>query len=195
MLTKLQAINEILTAAGEQAVLTLVTGAADSTNAETILNQETLKVLAKGWVFNTENGIEIQPDASGRIAIPADAIRVDPQDQSVNLVERGGYLYDPIKRTNVIGKAIKLNIIRSLSFEDVPYSVQDYIVQRAKKKYQRAYVGSQTLDAFNRSDEADAQALAVDADAEDGDFNILNKTEISDMAIGLRRLSFRGRFA
>lgn len=193
MLTKLQAINEILTAAGEQAVLTLVTGAADSTNAETILNQETLKVLAKGWVFNTENGIEIQPDANGRIAIPVDAIRVDPQDQSINLVERGGFLYDPVKRTNVIGKAVKLNIVRSLSFEDVPYTVQDYIVQRAKKKYQRAYVGSQALDAFNRSDEADAQATAVDADAEDGDYNILNKVEISDMAMGLRRLSFRGR--
>lgn len=196
MLSKLEAINEILTAAGEQAVLTLVSGAADTTNAETILNQETKKVLAKGWHFNTENGVEIQPDASGFINIHSDVLRLDPSDQRQDYVERGSRLYNLKDQTYVFTGPVKVNLIRSLDFEEVPFNAQDLIVQRAKKKYQRAYVGSQSLDAFNRADEADAQAVANDADAEDGNLNIFNNPELAAYVAPLVHSSVRrGRYA
>ena len=78
--TNLQAINAMLTAVGETAVLTLVSGASDVTNAQTILDTETLKVLSKGWHCNSDSGVTLNPDVNGKIAVPVDALQIDPSD-------------------------------------------------------------------------------------------------------------------
>lgn len=187
-LTKLQAINEILTSVGETAALTLVAGAADTTNAETILDAETQKVLARGWGFNTDEEFTLAKDGNGKVPIPTDALQLDPVDPTLDYVQRGGFLWNRATNTDVIGLAVICKIVRSFAFVDCPYHVQRIIVSRAAQKYQRAYVGSPTLDGYAKEETLVAVADGADAEAEQDDYNMLDNPELGY----LRRNSYVG---
>lgn len=181
MLTKLQAINEILTSVGETPALTLVSGAADTTAAEVVLDAETRKVLAKGWHFCTDEDFTITPDGNGRLVVPSDALFIDATDEyrsQYDLVERGGFLWDKKTHTNVIGAAVKFRIVRNIAFEDVPYHVQRVIVAQATKKYQQSYVGSAALDKTTEDELVMAIGASEDAEADSDDYNILDNPHV-----------------
>lgn len=178
-LTNLQAINQMLTAVGDTAVLTVIDGASDTTNAQVILDAETLKVLSKGWHCNTDNGVVLTPDVSGHIAVPADALQIDPEDTRLDYTIRAGRLYDKTKNTDVLDKPVTVTIIRSLPFAELPFALQQRIVAQAVLKYQRAYVGSAQLDEFNRDELLIANADAEDAEVEADDYNILDNVDIA----------------
>lgn len=181
-LTNLQALNQMLTSVGETAVLTIVAGASDTTNAQTILDAETAKVLVRGWHCNTDEAVTLNPDVSGRIAVPADALQIDPTDTRLDYTQRAGFIWDREGNTNVIGKPVEFRIIRSLPFESLPFALQQRIVAQATLKYQRAYVGSQQLDAFNREELLSAHAEAEDAEVEGDDYNILDNADVARIA-------------
>jgi hypothetical protein len=177
MLTKLQAINEILTSVGETPALTLVTGAADTTAAETVLDAETRKVLAKGWHFNTDEDFEIVPDVNGRLAVPADALSIDNTEETrskYDLVERSGFLYDKTTHSNVIGAAVKCRIVRDVAFADIPFHIQRVIVAQATRKYQQSYIGSAALDTAATNELVQAVGASEDTEADSDDYNILD---------------------
>lgn len=177
MLTKLQAINEMLTAVGETAVLTTVEGASDTVNAETVLDAETLKVLSKGWHANTDENVTLSPDVDGFINVPTNALQIDPVDRRIDLVSRGGRLWNRTDNTDIFDAPVVVKIIRALPFEDLPYPLQARIVAQAILKYQRAYVGSKQLDDFNREELGAAEADARDAEVESDDYNILDNAD------------------
>lgn len=177
MLTKLQAINEMLTAVGETAVLVTVEGASDTVNAETVLDAETRKVLSKGWHANTDENVTLTPDVDGFIAVPTDALQVDPVDRRVDLVKRGGRLWNRTDNTDVFDAPVVVKIIRNLPFEDLPFPLQSRIVAQAVVKYQRAYVGSKQLDEFNGDELIMAETDARDAEVESDDLNMLDNAD------------------
>jgi hypothetical protein len=181
MLTKLQAINEILTSVGETPALTLVTGAADTTAAETVLDAETRKVLAKGWHFNTDEDFEIVPDVNGRLAVPADALAIDNTAETrgqYDLVERAGFLYDKTTHSNVISKAVKCRIVRDVAFTDIPFHIQRIIVAQATRKYQQSYIGSAALDTAATNELVQAVGASEDTEADVDDYNILDNPRV-----------------
>lgn len=178
MLTKLQAINEILTAVGETAALTLVSGAADTTNAEVVLDAEARKVLVKGFDFNTDEDWEIAPDSNGHILVPTDALFIDAVDPTLRLTPRNGRMWDKRRQTDVFDRPVRFRIIRDVPFEACPYHVQRMIVAQATKKYQRAYVGSAVLDQMNVEDQMDANATGQDAESDADDYNILDNPDV-----------------
>lgn len=177
--TKLEAINEILTSVGESAVLTYVQGASDVVNAETVLDLETRAVLSTGWECNTDEDFELVPDSDGRIAVPADALVVDPVDPYQRITMRKGYLWDKEKHTDVIGKPVRCRVVRDMAFEEVPYHVQRRIVAQAVVRYQNSYVGSPTLDKAAQANLAAADAQAQDIEADVDDYNILDNVDIA----------------
>lgn len=181
-LTNLQAINQMLTSVGETAVLTIVEGASDTTNAQTVLDAETTKVLVRGWHCNTDEAVTLNPDGSGRIAVPADALQIDPTDTRRDYTQRNGFVWDRAENSNVIGEPVEFRIIRSLPFESLPFALQQRIVAQAIVKYQRAYVGSTQLDAFNREELLAAHAEAEDAEVEGDDYNILDNPDVAPIA-------------
>ncbi|MDM0006452.1 hypothetical protein QTI51_09570 [Variovorax sp. J22G73] len=178
MLSRLQAINQMLVAVGEQVILVEVAGAGDFANASAILDAETTKVLAKGWDFNTDNKVTLTPDASGVIAVPADVLFVDPIDPQVNYVQRGLTLWDADKQVSTFTAPVDVTMIRNFPFEACPFNVQREIVGRASMAYQRAYVGSAQLDQFAKEERAEAVADARDAESDSDDFNILNNADL-----------------
>jgi hypothetical protein len=181
MLTKLAAINEILVSVGETPALTLVSGAADTTAAETVLDAETRKVLARGWSFNTEEDVEFTPDVSGFLAYPADAIQVDEmpsERRDVQLVKRGTRLMNKTGNTFVFTGPVQCKVIRLLPFDDIPYHVQRVITAQAAKYYNRAYVGSGALDSAAGDELIMAVGAHEDAESETDDLNMLENYDV-----------------
>lgn len=191
MLTRTEAINQVLAGSGEQAVLTLTEGGSEVTNATAALDYATKRVLAKGWSFNRDEGYELTPATDGRIAVPSNALRIDPSDPSQRLVQRGGYVYDSANLTFVIGVAVEFDIVRAFDFEDVPFDIQQLIVAEARLRYQRDYTGSSARDAANQDIHEGATADAASAEDDVADGSVLDSP---DLAPYLRRATYyRGR--
>ncbi|WPH18226.1 hypothetical protein [Variovorax paradoxus] len=179
MLSRLQAVNQMLTPVGEQVILVEFEGAGDYANCSAVLDAETLKVLAKGWAFNSEKEVEFIPDVDGKIAVPPETLQIDPSDRREDYVQRGSFLYDKINKTDVFTESVKCDVVRAFPFEDCPFMVQRIIVAQAAKVYQRSYVGSPQLDAFAQEERDEAGADALDAESDVDDYNILDNADLS----------------
>jgi len=177
----------MLIAVGEQVILVEVEGAGDYANCSAVLDAETRKVLAKGWNFNSETEVELTPDVDGKLAVPDNALQVDASDPTVKVAQRGLFLYDLEKRTDVFDAPLKVDWVLNFPFEACPYHVQRQIVAAAALKYQRGFVGSQLLDQFGQAERAEAGADAGDAESQEDDFNILDNPDLAY----LRRQSYR----
>lgn len=187
MLSRLEAINEMLTAVGEQVILVEIEGAGDYANCSAVLDAEARKVLAKGWFFNTENNVELTPGADGKIAIPSNVLQIDPEDPALKLAQRGAFLYDLSKRTDTFTDPVEVKWVLNFPFEDIPYHVQRQIVATAAQKYQRGFVGSKLLDDFGQAERAEAGADAGDTESDVDDYNILDNPDLAY----LRRQTYR----
>lgn len=177
----------MLVAVGETVILVEVAGAGDYANCSAILDAATLKVLAKGWDFNTDENIVLTPDVDGKIALGNNVLRIDPQDRKRDITHRGGFLFDKGAQTFVFDSPVTLHRIIALPFEECPYHVQTEIVGRAAQKYQRSYVGSAQLDQFAEQEKDESTADARDAEVDEDDFNILDNPDLAY----LRRARYR----
>jgi hypothetical protein len=187
MLSRLQAINQMLIAVGEQVILVEVAGAGDYANCSAVLDAETTKVLAKGWDFNTDKDVEFIPDVDGKISLGANVLRIDPQDPSRRITQRGAALFDKTNQTDVFTAPVSAHRVLDFPFEQCPYNVQREIVGRACKAYQRAFVGSPQLDQFAAEEQAEATADARDAEVDGDDFNILDNPDLWYLRRNTRR--------
>lgn len=179
MLTRLQAINQMLSSVGEQVALVEIEGAGDFANCSTVLDAATRKVLSKGCYFNTEKDVELTPDAAGKIALPPNVLQVDPVDDTLQVVQRGAFLYDKEKRSDVFTAPVTVEWVLDFPFESVPFPIQQEIVARAAMRYQRSYVGSPALDQFAQAEAIEAVADAADAESDSDDYNILDNPDLA----------------
>jgi hypothetical protein len=186
-LTKLQAINSMLTSVGESAVLTYVQGASDVANAEAVLDHETLVVLGIGWDCNTDTDVEMTPDTDGRIAVADDILQIDPMDSRIRVVQRNRFLWDKDKLTDVFDDPIKCRVVRALDFDGLPFPLQRRIAAQAAMRYQQSYVGSPTLDRSAKEDLMAADAQAQDAESDSDDYNILDNIDVARFGRYVRR--------
>ncbi|OXJ32673.1 hypothetical protein CFB82_20015 [Burkholderia sp. HI2714] len=184
-LTRLQAVNRMLTAVGESVILVEVTGAGDYANCSDILDQVTQEVLLKDYKSNTETRTLV-PDTNGNIVVPPEVLKVDTVDPYLDVTFRAGRLYDRANATDVFTAPVTVSVTLGLRFEDLPFSLQLEIVTKAARRYQKFYVGSQTADGFLKEDEAVATSIAEDAEADTEDYNLLDTYELS----WLRRRTF-----
>ncbi|WCA46232.1 tail tubular protein A [Caulobacter phage DCM] len=105
----------------------------------TISNRE----QAKGWWYNKEV-VTLNPDAStGALALPEDAISVDPVDPANHFVQRGRRLYNPLTQSYVFTQSIRVKLTRRLEFEDLPPSAADYIALSAIVDFANNYDADQ----------------------------------------------------
>lgn len=188
MLSKLEAVNQMLSAVGEQVILVEIEGAGDYANCAAVLDAETKKTLAKGWNFNTETDVTLTPNTDGKLELPDNVLQVDAVDKTLNVTQRGLFLYDLDNRTDVFTGPVVVEWVLGFPFESCPYHVQRQIVAAATMKYQRGYVGSQLLDQFAQDERMEARADAADAESQEDDYNVLDNPDLAY----LRRRTYRG---
>lgn len=175
--TELEALNTMLSTIGESPVNTVDdSGMVDAVIARQILRATSREVQSRGWHFNTEKGYPLQPNENGELLLPATILRADTvgTDADVDVVVRGTRLYDRRNHTYNIGKALKIDGVILLPFDDLPEAARWYVTVRASRIYQERVVGSDTLSAFNQQDEMRALVNLQEAEADTADYNILS---------------------
>lgn len=174
--TRLEAVNIMLSLIGEAAVNSLDPDATEDVSmCERVLDETTKAVLAEGWHFNTEDDVELTPDASDEIVIPSDVISIDVEPVNSggkHYVYRQGKLYNKSDNTFTITSTLKCRIVYFFDYSDCPEPFRRYILIRAARAFGDRVIGRS--QGFDQQDEIRARADMTRADTRSSDSNYGN---------------------
>lgn len=174
-LTELDAVNLMLESVGEQPVNTLVdTGIADVEIAQNILHNTSRNLQVRGWTFNNEIDYPLVRDVNNNIQVPTNVLKVRPKDTTMDIIQRGGKLYDKTNHTDVFTKDVKCDITFFLDFTDLPQAARTYIYVLASRDFQKKVLGSDTLTSITKEDEEMARVAFLEAESDVGCYNIFD---------------------
>lgn len=178
--TELEAVNTILSTIGE-APLSTLTGSlpVDGTTAKNILNEISREVQSAGWHFNTQYKVDLTRDTSNKVPIGTDVVRVELSNRydksSYDVVQRGSYLYNLAKNSNIFDQDFTENtLIYLLQFEDLPEQARRYITIRSARVFHDRTLGANTLHKFSSEDEARSLSVMKQAEMQTGDNTIFD---------------------
>jgi len=164
-MTELEAVNVLLTTIGESPVNTLSGNqVTDVTIASQVLNEVSREVQSQGWHFNTEDGVELSPNATNEIFVPADVARID--SNNYNVVQREGKLFNLTDRTFSFTGKVKASIVYFQDFVILPDTAKRYITTRAARIYSDRMLNSESIHKMIARDE---QKAFIDLKAFEGD--------------------------
>lgn len=174
--TELEAVNTLLGAIGESPINSLaVTGLADVSSAKAALDEISREVQSTGWHFNTEDGFPLSRDPSGRIYVPANALKVllpKKYLDTMNVVQRGLKLYDKKHHTDIFTADLEAGVVFLLGWDELPQVVRHYIMVRASRIFQARTLGSDTQFRFSEEEEGTAKREVQEAEGETGNYNM-----------------------
>jgi hypothetical protein len=174
-LTELDAINAMLGGIFEAPVNSITeSGVEDVAIAKRVLSNRVRAVLVKGTANNIEEGVTLLPDAlTGRVPLPTNVLRVDnDRTESLNVVQRGTYLYDRTNHTFTFTRPVVVAIYYHLEWEELPEHIKYPVMVLAARQFQAEALGSADKGSFSATDEAEARDILGEADADIEDSNM-----------------------
>lgn len=152
-LSILDVVNDMLATLGELPLNTVDEGHPYVPTALRVIATASTREQAKSWWFNKEL-TDLVPDTSGYIYVPNDCLRVDPQQDTLNYVQRGRRLYKPFEPSASdkykFAYTVRCWLVRELPFEDLPVPAQQVVSYSAQLEFMKAY----DTDARKMSDVA-----------------------------------------
>lgn len=144
LVTQLTVVNACLASMGEEPINSLAEENSFVNSAKFALENATVNVESEGWWFNKEQ-ITLLPDTDGLYRVPADVIDLDINSNPAWLTMRGQKLYSVVDGDYLKGtRNYQANIIRLVTFEDVPFHAKRLIKAAAVLLFQQSYDGDAT---------------------------------------------------
>jgi hypothetical protein len=162
--TKLASVNRILAAVGQQPVAS-ISGSlpVDVTAAVNALDEVFAQQIVRGWHFNYEEKVTLSKDGGGKIAWPANCLRVVIEkwryaNLDVTGRDDGGTyrLYDKVAHSFVFTTDLICDVVYSFDFESTPEAFRQYCTVRAARVLQDRMLVSPTVHSFTLRDEIEA---------------------------------------
>ena len=187
--TELSAVNAILGAIGQSPITSI-----NKTNPEigfiyNLLRDSNVDVQSEGWHFNTERHVKYTPQDVGgikKIAIGNDILQMDVTDgwskRNYDVVKRNGYLYDKYDHTDdwdELTDGIDLDIVKLLSYEDLPEVFKRYIIYKSAVRAATQLVGNPQLAQLLAQQEALARAAVMEYECNQGNHTMFGLPEDS----------------
>ena len=187
--TELSAVNAILGAIGQSPVTSI-----NKTNPEigfiyNILRDSNVDLQSEGWHFNTERHVKYTPQDVGgvqKIAIGSDILKMDVTDgwskRNYDVVKRNGYLYDKYDHTDdwdELTDGIDLDIVRLISYEDLPEVFKRYVIYKAAVRAATQLVGNPQLAQLLAQQEALSRAAIMEYECNQGNHTMFGLPEDS----------------
>lgn len=173
-LTKLDAVNIILSNIGQAPVTTVDNDNPMVALAANLLEEVSESVQAEGWVFNTERDYPFTPETDGTVRVSANILSLDDSYYSdKELIIRENKLYDKRAHTYHFEDPLKLTVVWLFDFEDLPNQCKQYIATRSANLFAGRSVGSQEAVKFGEREEAAARASLIEYETQQGDYNVL----------------------
>ena len=187
--TELDAINSILMSVGESPVNSTTVQSPEVVIAQKTLQQVCREVQTEGWKFNTEQQYPITLDTNNHCIIPNNVLQIDANhfkhlnDFDVVRKKDSGIwkLYDQVKHRfnfeNTSEGKLYVDVIWMVEFEEMPQVFRDYVTVRASRIASNRMVNNPQAAEMFGVDESVARALAIEYDANQGDYNIFNDAQ------------------
>jgi hypothetical protein len=185
-LTKLDAVNRMLRASGEQAVSTLSTTSGDALLAEQILDEVILETQITGQIANTFE-MRLTPDINGEIAVSDNVLHVDTMDEHANthIVPSGNnptLLYWKMEGTTIknttdfsslgLTNGLHVRMVLKQEFLDLPIAIQFQMTDESARRYQMLTMGDTTSDQMLRQRSQQSRAIARADDIRQRDVSV-----------------------
>ena len=186
--TELSAVNSILGAIGQAPVTSLVFDNPEISLIYNLLRDANVDVQGEGWHFNTEKHVTYYKDAiSSKIAIGNDILKMDVSrgwtHRLYDVVRRNGFLYDKYDHTDdwsdLSDDGIDLDIIRLVSFDDLPEVFKRYITYRAARVAATQLVANPQLVSLLAQNEALGRASLLEYECNQGNHSMFGLPEDS----------------
>lgn len=182
--TKLDAVNLMLASIGQSPVNTLTgTLPKDVNKAVVALDSALREVLTQGWSFNSDFDYPMAVDGTGRIAVPASSLQVDPTygedyvPRYDSTAPAGMFLYDRDERSfDDFASSVKVNIVWAFEFEQIPQHARQYVATKAARKFQSGIMASAILHQFTRDDESEAYATFRRVEKRQKNYNLISNS-------------------
>lgn len=187
LMSELDAVNAILSVAGDAPVSSLASTYPQAIIARTILNRIVMEEQTKGLWFNESENITLIPDVLGEVYIPANTITLEISNDFGMYINRGTRIYDRENRTYKINKELKADIIEFLEWDLTPQSFRQYIVALAQHEYNNQYFGSKEVENTLNTKIAKTYITMKAEDIDKRDINLLNSVRSSSIAFSNRR--------
>lgn len=175
-LSKLEAVNLMLSNIGESPVSTLEGASGDAfvASAISILDETNRDVQSESWEFNRDVDYVLTPDINNNILITDDMLAVDTSTRSgsVDVTVRNGMLYNKTDHTFVFNDPLYCDVDWEFIFEETPQYIRQYIAVRAARVFARRMLGDVTGERLTEQDEFNAKAAAKRKDLANSDRNI-----------------------
>lgn len=185
--SELEAVNALLATISEAPVNTL-TGElpTDAAMAKQLLHEKSRELQVKGWSFNQDLDLTLAAAQDGTVPLPSNALSVDVQDAD-HITQRGSKLYDRTKQTFSLGRAVKAHVTFFLPFNELPEYARQFLKISAGRLFQDRTLGDESLHRYTAQDEIEAWSDFMDAEVEQGDYNVLRHSPSVARIIRRRR--------
>ena len=181
--TELSAVNSILGAIGQAPLTTLNFDNPEISFIYNLLRDANVDTQAEGWHFNTEKHVSFQPNASGKIVIGNDVLRLDVSEgwthRIYDVIRRDGVLYDKIDHTDDFSDitSIDLDVVKLYTFENLPIPFRRYITYKASTKAATQLVANPNLVKLLQNQEALSRAALMEYECNQGNHSMFGFPE------------------
>ena len=181
--TKLEAVNIVLDCMGENPINTLEAGSGkprQAVLAERQLDNTSREIQTRGWHFNTEKKYYLVRDASDKITLASNVLKVDTEVNKytdIDVVQRGTTLYDKKNHTDTFTQDLEVEIVFYLEWTQLPEAFRNWIAIRAGRKMNARYLGDGDGEVFTLRDEMEAKRLAKAAEGKNSDRSIFDNVD------------------
>jgi len=137
------AINRVLNALGEPAVAnpTSVTDDQRILEIDDAIDEAVKNICLQGWNFNTIREKVLEPDGSGLIALPTNALRVEVLERGSQITARGDALYNLETDTNVFTGGVRCKLILGYTYEQLSDAFRLWAIAMAANYVAERYEG------------------------------------------------------
>ena len=182
--TELSAVNAILGSIGQSPISGLDFANPEISFIYNLLKESNQDVQNEGWTFNLEYHIKnSSKDASNKFIIDSDIMRIDNEDawdRTRDFVRRKDSdgiwkLYDRVNHTFEFpdDDYFYVNVVRLLSFENIPTVFQRYITYKASGRAAVQLVSNPGLQKMLGQYEVQARAACMEYECNQGDHNYM----------------------
>lgn len=171
----LNAVNDMLAAIGEPAVLQLDETNADVQNAIRILTRVNRQVQAKGWNFNINESKVLSPNLKeNKIPYLPTYLRVMTTGSASYYTNMGGFLYDLSTQSTTFTDPITVEMVELKSFNEMPTCFRDYIVTKASREFNAKFFGSPESELYLREQEQELYQQIMEYEMDTGRYNMMS---------------------
>lgn len=182
---ELETLNMLLRAIGSSPVNSTSTNHPDAGNALATMNRIRRRVQRRGWWFNLEYNVRIQPDDMKMIILPSNWSST--VFESSDLTQRKNKAYNKFTQTDRFDEEVLVvRATRIDEWDDMPEIMTEYCAYYAAAEFVRDELEDQSKEASFRESASASYLDLKKQDLEEGQYNVFKNPRVARARGGIR---------